>query len=184
MADISKIKLPNNSVLDVKDITARNNISSIAAHTKTNIANANTLNTTYGGVPCTQNANDKNIITLSGTNTSGITMYIWGNNVTTVGITITEPYAISPAISSTGVNFFVNYTLNGSAVNQNIGVDNVIPANSTINYIYVQQTSSNKSINFSCKLMVTPKAIYDITNTYISYTPSNAELYAMIQALQ
>ena len=147
-----------------------------------NCALANTLESSYGGVPCTQDANDPNIITLIGTNTSGVTMYIWGNNVSPVNKHITESYIIAPAISSTGVNFFVNYTLNGEPVTQNIGANNVIPADSTINFIYVQQTSANKSINFSVKLMVSPKSIYDISHDYIPYTLSNSELTTKEQA--
>lgn len=151
-----------------------------------NIANANTLSSSYQGVECTQNPNDKNIITLSGTNTASLTINLWGSNTSALDKVLDEDYFIAGALISTNIVYNVYYRdVNDEAQFKVIGTEGLtIPAGSTLKYVYVQQQNANKSINFSVKLMCCTKAAWDISQEYQPFRPSYQELYERVVALE
>ena len=87
MADVSKIKLPNNTEVDIKDTTARNNISTIADQsTRYNILPPNLeKNESNNGITVTVNNDDTVTVTTVSTGASANTFFGIGTVYLNVG---------------------------------------------------------------------------------------------------
>jgi hypothetical protein len=60
----------------------------------------------------------------------------------------------------------------------------LIPANTTFKYVRILVRANQTINNLIFKPMLCSKTAWDISQEYVPYSPSNAELYEMIKALQ
>lgn len=191
MADISKITPPGSqTTYNLKDATAReqaaenkNNISYFQENGSKNALDCTlkalkALNTSgWTGNVCNQNGvyytvNNDGSITVSGTSAAGDSYFKLSNGVNIGDCKLTG------CPTGGGAQRYMIYA--STPDKADTGSGNTYTGNSGAVFIIVR-TAAGAVSNLVFKPMISPA---DMDNTYQQYAPSNAELYAMIQALQ
>lgn len=106
--------------------------------------------------------------------------------IDTTSTCILPPGSYVAMLSGTGIeDISVRPVIDGTVVIEPFGepVFFDIPSDATSSWVRINLKGLT-SYNATFKLMICPKALYDVSPKYVPYCPSMAELYEMILALQ
>ena len=168
----------NNSVLDVKDATARTELIELVDSGAKNLYNPSNTSTSASGLTGTVTRNSDGSYTISGT-TSSTVYYNMGS-----WITPEDGYYILSGGSAAESAYQLIYDDHDWQTYESGNKKKLAywTKGSTHN-LYIRLGTGITISNVTFYPMICSKAAWDVSQKYVPYVPSNAELYAMIQAL-
>lgn len=183
MADISKIKV-DNTTYDIKDATISDELAELVDSGAKNLANFSFGTVTESGVTAVVNSDGS--ITLNGTRTSSSAYIIQASN-TPIKIKNNTSY-VCKGTNNSGVRVqVIGFSEDETSYHLlcNSSTDVTFDSENWHHYfirilLFGNSTFSDVTIYPMCCL----KTAWDISQAYVPYSPSNAELYEMIKALQ
>lgn len=183
MADISKIRV-NNTTYDIKDSTISDELIELVDSGAKNLVNFSFGTVTESGVTAVVNSDGS--VTLNGSRTSS-SLYIIQASNTPIKIKTNTSY-VCKGTNNSGVRVqVIGFSEDETDYHllTNTNADKTFDSENWHHY-YVRllltgnSTFSNVTIYPMCCL----ETAWDISQEYVPYSPSNAELYKLIQALQ
>lgn len=183
MADISKIKV-NNTTYDIKDATISDELIELVDSGAKNLANFTFGTVTEGGVTVVVNSDGS--ITLNGTRTSSSALVIQAS-ITPIKLKNDTSYVCKGTNNSNVRVQVIGFSEDETSYHLlcNTHTDATFDSENWHHYyIRILLAGSSTFSNITIYPMCCLKTAWDISQAYVPHSPTNAELYEMIKALQ